>query len=217
LDTHAKSLSRPRPVTALDHVGVEEPRAQSLRRLPAARRSGSPRLARAHPKVGEEVPEVERRFRLADGVEVDQTALLAGEEQLRWAEVPVAEARWPGVGPPGVRGCRFEPFMERCTQVGRETLEDEACLGQFDQLVRGRAVRPKRAAGGMEARRDARGRLDRSLQCGRSVGSRSPLQPLPQQPADPGLAGYCLQQRQTEPPYESERAWVAESRRLPFT
>src|SRR5437016_11055740 len=162
LDTHAKSASRPRPVTALDHVGVEKPRAQSLRRLPAARRSGSPRLARAHAKVGEEVPEVERRFRLADGVEVDQTALLAGEEQLRWAEVPVAEARWPGVGPPRVRGCRFEPFMERCTQVGRETLEDDACLGQFDQLVRGRAVRPKRDAGGMEARRDASGRVDRS-------------------------------------------------------
>ena len=93
MDTHAERLSRPRSETTLDHVGLEEARAQSLRRRPAARRRGSPGLPRAQAKVGDEGPEVERRFRLADGVEVDQTALLAGEEQLRGTEVPVGEAR----------------------------------------------------------------------------------------------------------------------------
>ena len=83
--------------------------------------------------------------------------------------------------------------MEGCTEVGGETLQDEARLLQFQQLVLDPAVRPEGNAGSMEARRDARGRVDRALQRRRSVGSAPLLQPFPQQLADPGHAGYGLQ------------------------
>src|SRR5439155_22215685 len=107
-----EALSLLPPVAALVHVGLDEAGAHPLGGVGSIRRGCVARLPRRESQIGEEVPQVECWFRLTDRVEVDQAALVVGEYQLRWAEVPVAEARRPRLRRCGACDGRFEPLAD---------------------------------------------------------------------------------------------------------
>src|SRR5881397_351933 len=206
MDTSAKSVSFPRPVATLDHVRVEEARAKLLR--------GDPSLARVHPEVGEELREVERRFRPADGIEVDETAPLPGEDQLRVGEVPVAEAGLPGIGCRRAGAQGLEPPLELGSETGGHALQGGKRVAQLDQLVVDPAPGSERDPRAVQGGRDPRGRLDRCRKRPRAVVPASVPRPVLQQRSNPGPARDGLQQRQLQRFDEAERSRDGERRVL---
>src|SRR3989475_9147046 len=144
-------------IAARVHVRLEEPGAHPLAGLVSVRRCRSPCLARGQAQVGEELAEVERWLRLADGVEVDQPALGTGEDQLRGAEVPVAEARRPGVRRCRTCGYRVEPLLEPGGEAGGDPFQDGERLRQRARRVVGAAAGSEPDARGVETPRNARG------------------------------------------------------------
>src|SRR5439155_942356 len=208
VQAHARleAIALPCRVATRVHVLLEEPGAHPLGGLLSVPRRRPPCLARGQPQVGEELAEVERRFGLTDGVEVNEPALVTGEDQLRGAEVPVAEARRPWVRRGCTCGDRVEPLLEPGSEVGGDPYEDGERLLQLGELVFGTACGSDSDARGVKTRRNPRGPVGRILQCRRPVCFGRVLQVFPQELGDPWHAGDGFQQNEPQRLDESERS-----------
>src|SRR5438093_8939177 len=114
---------RARAEATFFHIRIHEPGADPLRRLPPVRRCRFPGLSGGQSQVGQEMAQVERRLGLADGVEVDQAALVPGEEELRGAEIAMAETsgQWLGCGGQDLHRVYPQPVL--ASEAGGEAIE----------------------------------------------------------------------------------------------